>query len=105
MLWVGPWKSSRARSHAIAACPISLLCVQTLTAAGLEVERPTPADLAPVDIAFFRERLAAGAPPRLGTHILMGTTTREKARNVLAGLEDGALAFVLMIARRRPGRT
>jgi SAM-dependent methyltransferase len=51
---------------------------------------------------FFRQSLAtaaAGAPP-LGLHIVMGASAREKFQNMLANLEDGAIAPTVMIARR-----
>jgi hypothetical protein len=36
----------------------------------------------------------------LGPHLLLGAGAREKFENVLKGLEDGALAPVVMIAQR-----
>lgn len=54
-------------------------------------------------IAFFRERLdaaAGGPPPPLGLHLLMGANARLKFQNMLANLERGAIARVLMLARR-----
>lgn len=51
-------------------------------------------------IAFFRERLAAGPPPAVGLHLLTGSDTRVKSGNMLAGLEAGAIAPVILIARR-----
>jgi ubiquinone/menaquinone biosynthesis C-methylase UbiE len=53
-------------------------------------------------IAFFRERLtAAGGPmPPLGLHLLMGAQARDKSANMLAGLEAGCIAPVVMLARR-----
>lgn len=53
-------------------------------------------------IDFFRQGLAnsaAGAPP-LGLHIVIGATAREKFQNMLAGLESGAIAPAVMVARR-----
>jgi hypothetical protein len=51
-------------------------------------------------IAFFRERLSGGAPPPLGIHLLMGQAARTKLENMLHGLEHGAVAPVVVIARR-----
>jgi hypothetical protein len=70
-----------------------------LTEAGfsmVEVEDRTAAGA-----VFFRERLAAGSQPAVGLHVLTGSDTRIKSRNMLAGLEAGAIAPVIMIARRQ----
>jgi SAM-dependent methyltransferase len=69
-----PWAQTPATSHLTTPAQMHAL----LATAGFEMIETE--DRTPFDIAFFRERLAAGAPPRLGTHILMGTTTREKAQ-------------------------
>ena len=44
--------------------------------------------------------LAVGPAPALGLHLLMGANAREKFQNMLANLEDGTIAPVVMIARR-----
>ena len=53
-------------------------------------------------IAFFSESLAGSArgTPPLGLHIVMGATAREKFQNMLANLDGGAIAPVVMIATR-----
>jgi MPBQ/MSBQ methyltransferase len=52
-------------------------------------------------IAFFRERLAKSGPmPPLGLHVLMGAQARDKFTNMLAGLEAGCIAPVVMLAKR-----
>jgi hypothetical protein len=72
-----------------------------LMTAGFEVVETE--DRTEAGIAFFRERLAAaasGPPSPLGLHLLMGPTSRTKFQNMLANLEAGAIAAVVMIARR-----
>jgi SAM-dependent methyltransferase len=90
-----PWAQTPATSHLVTPREMQAL----LGAAGFEVIETE--DRTQFGIAFFRERLA-GPPPTLGTHLITGSNTREKSRNMLAGLEGGAIAPVLMIARRRP---
>jgi len=55
-------------------------------------------------IAFFQRMLARTAesgPPPLGLHILMGQDAPMKIANMLAGLEQGVIAPVELICRRR----
>jgi hypothetical protein len=70
--------------------------------AGFEVREVE--DRTAFGIDFFRERLAASAaaagPSPLGLDIVMGASAPEKLRNVLANLESGAIAPVLMLAKR-----
>jgi hypothetical protein len=89
-----PWAQTPATSHLRAPDETRAL----LAAAGLEVIESE--DRTGFGVAFFRERLAAGKPPPLGTHMLTGPTSREKSQNMLAGLEGGCIAPVVMIARR-----
>jgi SAM-dependent methyltransferase len=54
-------------------------------------------------IAFFqriRARMAESGPPPLGLHILMGQDAPTKAANMLAGLEQNAIAPIEIICRR-----
>ncbi|MFM9943130.1 MAG: class I SAM-dependent methyltransferase [Hyphomicrobiaceae bacterium] len=44
---------------------------------------------------------AAGGPPPLGLHVLMGRTTPEKVQNMLANISRGLIAPVELIARKR----
>jgi SAM-dependent methyltransferase len=55
-------------------------------------------------LAFFRKLRAQtaekGLPP-LGLHVLMGETSREKIANMIANLEQGVIAPVEIIARKK----
>jgi MPBQ/MSBQ methyltransferase len=53
-------------------------------------------------IQFFKERMAAMAsgPSPLGPHLVMGSTARVKLGNLMKAVEQGAVAPVVMIARR-----
>ena len=57
-------------------------------------------------IEFFealRERMAkAGGPPPLGLHLVMGQDSATKIRNMMANIEQGAIAPVELIVRRVP---
>jgi MPBQ/MSBQ methyltransferase len=91
-----PWAETAETSHLTTPDDMHRL----LEEAGfevLEVEDRTAAG-----IEFFRQRLAPSSdgPPPLGLHLLLGAGAREKFENVLRGLEEGALAPVVMIARR-----
>jgi len=91
-----PWAETPATSHLTTPQEMQSL----LRDAGFEVAETE--DRTAFGIAFFREGLAGsarGAPP-LGLHIVMGATAREKFQNMLANLENGAIAPVIMLARR-----
>jgi ubiquinone/menaquinone biosynthesis C-methylase UbiE len=55
-------------------------------------------------LAFFDQlrarTAAAGGPPPLGLHILMGKTAPEKVQNMIANISRGCIAPVELIARR-----
>jgi ubiquinone/menaquinone biosynthesis C-methylase UbiE len=55
-------------------------------------------------LAFFDElqakTMAAGGPPPLGLHILMGRNAADKIRNMIANISTGLIAPVEMIARK-----
>lgn len=55
-------------------------------------------------LAFFDElqakTMAAGGPPPLGLHILMGRNAADKIRNMIANISAGLIAPVEMIARK-----
>ena len=55
-------------------------------------------------LAFFDElqakTMAAGGPPPLGLHILMGRNAVDKIRNMIANISTGLIAPVEMIARK-----
>lgn len=91
-----PWADTAETSHLTTPEEMKTL----LASAGFELVEVE--DRTEFGIEFFRQRLAAtagGAPP-LGLHLLMGAAARVKFENVLKGLEDGAIAPVVMIARR-----
>lgn len=55
-------------------------------------------------IEFFRqmqEKAAAGGPPPLGLHILMGETAPQKVANILVNLKAGRIAPVEIVGRKR----
>jgi MPBQ/MSBQ methyltransferase len=56
-------------------------------------------------LAFFqklRAQTAEKALPTLGLHTLMGDTFREKIANMIANLEQGAIAPVEIVSRKKP---
>lgn len=92
-----PWAETEASSHLTTPEEMRGL----LTTAGFSVEEVE--DRTDFGIAFFRGRLSAGgAPSPLGLHVLIGETSREKSHNMLENLERGAIAPVVMVARRTP---
>jgi MPBQ/MSBQ methyltransferase len=90
-----PWAETAANSHLTTPEDMRALLVD----AGFGVEELE--DRTELGVAFFRQRLAAGGPPSpLGLHLLMGETARAKFQNMLLGLEQRAIAPMVMIARR-----
>lgn len=91
-----PWAETAETSHLTSPEEMQDLLVE----AGFTVNEVE--DRSEAGIAFFRQRLAAAAdgPPAVGLHLLMGPTAREKFSNLLQSLEAGAVAPVVMIARR-----
>lgn len=92
-----PWAETAETSHLTTPDEMRGLLDQ----AGFSVEETE--DRTAAGIAFFRKRLAPSpdGPPSLGLHILLGPTARERFENVQKGLEEGAIAPVVMIARKR----
>lgn len=90
-----PWAETPETSHLTSPGEMNSL----LDAAGLSVEQIE--DRSAFGITFFRERMSpsAGAPPA-GLHLLM-PNARAKFENMLANIEQGRVAPVIMIARRR----
>jgi SAM-dependent methyltransferase len=91
-----PWAETAATSHLTTPQEMRTLLGDAGLAIGAVEDRTAFA------LDFFRRSLAgtaAGMPP-LGLHIVMGAGAREKFQNMLANLEAGAIAPVLMIARR-----
>lgn len=90
-----PWAETAATSHLTTPEEMVVLLEQ----AGFAVEEVE--DRTGFGIAFFRERLAAGGGPApLGLHLLMGGNARAKFENMLENLERGAIAPVVMVARK-----
>jgi MPBQ/MSBQ methyltransferase len=91
-----PWAETAETSHLTSPEEMQDL----LAEAGFTVDEVE--DRSEAGIAFFRQRLAAAAegPPPVGLHLLMGPTAREKFSNLLQSMEAGAVAPVVMIARR-----
>ena len=55
-------------------------------------------------LAFFADlrakTMAAGGPPPLGLHVLMGKSTPEKAQNMIDSISNGRIAPVELVARK-----
>lgn len=92
-----PWAATAETSHLTTPDEMQDL----LDRAGFSVQETE--DRTAAGIAYFRQRLAKTAEglPSLGLHLLLGPAARESFENVLKGLEDGSIAPVVMIARRR----
>lgn len=74
---------------------------QALSAAGFTVESEARrTDLALEVFARMRSRIAAGGPPPLGLHILMGADAPVKVGDLIERLERGCFAPVELVARR-----
>ncbi len=91
-----PWAETPATSHLTTPPEMEGL----LREAGFEIREVE--DRTQVALDFFRQSLAnaAAGTPRLGLHIVMGSSAREKFKNMLDGSESGAIAPTLMLARR-----
>jgi ubiquinone/menaquinone biosynthesis C-methylase UbiE len=64
------------------------------------VEEIDKRDVALDFFAKLKARLAAGGPPPLGLHIVMGKDAPQKVANMFSALETGAVTPVQMLARR-----
>lgn len=75
-----------------------------LAEAGFEVTKERDRrEFAAEFFAALRERTeAAGGPPPLGLHILLGETAALKVRNMVDNVAGGRVSPVEMIARKRP---
>lgn len=75
---------------------------EALTGAGFEIESVT--DRYEISLEFFRaarEKLgAAGGPPALGIHLLMGSNAAEKVANMTGNLNAGLLGPAEIFARK-----
>ncbi len=52
-------------------------------------------------LEFFKQNTSAAASPPLGLHLVMGESAAEKLQNTLWNLENGRIAPVQMLARRK----
>jgi ubiquinone/menaquinone biosynthesis C-methylase UbiE len=89
-----PWAETPATSHLATPQETQAL----LGGAGFQVAEVE--DRTAFAIALSRKRRGTSGTPPLGLHIVMGKTARQKVQNMLANLESGAIAPVLMVARR-----
>jgi MPBQ/MSBQ methyltransferase len=72
-----------------------------LAAAGLEVQATeSKKDLGLAFFAKMKARMAESGPPPLGLHIVMGKDAAIKAANMAKNIAKGAIAPVLMLARK-----
>jgi ubiquinone/menaquinone biosynthesis C-methylase UbiE len=75
---------------------------EALDASGFDVlEETGKRDFALEFFRVLKARLAAGGPPPLGLHIVMGKDAPQKVANMHAGLETGAITPVQLLAQRR----
>ncbi len=93
-----PWAEEAATSHLTAPDELRGL----LQGAGFEVLAFE--DRSEFGLEFFKTlqaRAAAGGPPPLGLHLLMGESAGQKVANMRANLEAGRILPAVMTARRR----
>lgn len=93
-----PWATTPAASALAAPAQYR----GALEAAGFTVISELPRrDFA---LEFFKQlrsrTMAAGGPPPLGLHLLMGRNTPDKVQNMLQGVANGVIAPVELIARK-----
>lgn len=92
-----PWAESEATSHL--ASPEEMM--EFLDQAGFDVlETGDRTDFA---LDFFKEVMskAEDGPQPLGIHLVMGDSAAEKMKNVKLNIEQGRIAPVQMVAKRR----
>jgi ubiquinone/menaquinone biosynthesis C-methylase UbiE len=93
-----PWANTAATSFIAEAATYR----RALEGAGFElVAERNRRDFALDGFRRLRNRAAAGSPPALGLHLLMGATGREKVANLAAAIERGTVVPVEMVARAR----
>jgi hypothetical protein len=94
-----PWAETPETSHLTSVAEMGGL----LDGAGFELGEVE--DRSVFARAFFQRALAAAkaadGPPPLGIHLILGAGAPEKFRNMLANIEAGQIAPILMIATRR----
>lgn len=93
-----PWATTAATSFVVEPAKYR----KALEAAGFSVE----AELNRRDfaLAFFEQlrarTMAAGGPPPLGLHVLMGRNAPDKIQNMIRNIAEGRIAPVELIARK-----
>jgi ubiquinone/menaquinone biosynthesis C-methylase UbiE len=93
-----PWATTAATSFVVEPAQYR----QALEAAGFAVlAELNRRDFA---LAFFEQlrakTMAAGGPPALGLHVLMGRNAPDKIRNMIRNIQEGRIAPVEVIARK-----
>lgn len=99
MLFPTPWAATAETNHLVTAADMRSL----LGDAGFDVTHQE--DRKDVGLAYHRERLAAtraaGGPPPLGIHLILGKIAGSTAINMLHMLESDQITLQAIIARRR----
>ncbi len=99
MLFPTPWAASAETSHLVNVADMRKL----LDDAGFDITHQE--DRKEVGLAFHRDRLAAaraaGGPPPLGIHLILGRIAGSTAQNMLHMLETGQITLQVILARRR----
>lgn len=94
-----PWAASAETSHLVNVAEMQKL----LDDAGFDITHQE--DRKEVGLAFHRDRLeaarAAGGPPPLGIHLILGRIAGSTAQNMLHMLETDQITLQVIIARRR----
>ncbi len=92
-----PWAQSAETSHLTTPDQMRAL----LDDAGFEVQEVE--DRTDIAIAFFQQRLASSeeGPPPLGVHLVIGPSAPEKFKNTMDNVQNGRIAPVQIIARRK----
>lgn len=93
-----PWAQTEATSFLAAAEDYR----NAIEANGFEVLQETgKRDIALEFFAKMQARLAEAGPPPLGLHIVMGQEASQKAANMIGNIQNGSIAPVQIVARRR----
>ncbi|VAW70925.1 hypothetical protein MNBD_GAMMA09-3919 [hydrothermal vent metagenome] len=90
-----PWSQSIETSHLTTADEMLVL----LDNAGFYVDEVE--DRTEFALEFFKQNTSTAGPPPLGLHLVMGESAAEKLQNTLWNLENGRIAPVQMLARRK----
>lgn len=95
-----PWAADESTSFV--ASPATY--AGAIAAAGMKPEAPeSMREMALEFFAAMRARMTESGPPALGLHLLMGAEAGVKVANMVANISNGAIAPVLIIARKPLG--